>query len=94
MKQRFFHVVPALLLALVQAALLLHESDIAAHANDSENCEICLVGQGLGHALSDIGYAPAIVSHTRLRATPSTPVIPIVRYCAFSPRAPPAHRFS
>lgn len=50
------------LLVAAQFSLVLHQMDIERHA-DGTQCTICLVAQGLDHALAS-GFTPPIVTVT------------------------------
>lgn len=89
MRFRSFHAILALLLLLAQTGLLLHEMDIAAHADDSDSCVICLMGQGLGHVLSEKGLNPVFATGAIPGATPALPPIARGQLRTGSPRAPP-----
>lgn len=79
----------ALLLLLAQTGLLLHEMDTTAHADDSDGCVICLMGQGLGHALPDNGHNPVFATGVIPGITPALPPVARVQHRTNSPRAPP-----
>ncbi len=82
----------AALLVLGQSALLLHLSDIDAHASDSGSCNVCLLAHGLNTAIpSD----PVSVYFPDQAATPVTGMQQ-ARCCQpvaglYRTRAPPQH---
>ena len=91
MNQCPFAALLALLLVLAQTGLLLHKTDLAAHADDSDTCVICLVSHGLDAALTDFGDCPAISMQAALLSYTSPYMIHNAQCRAYSPRAPPTH---
>lgn len=91
--RRLFPIAWLALFLLGQGALLLHKTDLDAHAN-GDTCEFCLLGSPLDHALTSSSTPPhggltLRFPPTRVHINPS----PTYWY-AFSPRAPPALLFS
>jgi hypothetical protein len=88
--RRLNHWVLAALLVIGQAALLVHQCDIDAHAHGSD-CNICLLAHGLNSAVPS-QFAPAAIKldHLRISVAPSSVGArrPTVSY---QTRAPPPH---
>jgi len=78
MRLRLSQWLPVLLLVLCQTALLIHQSDIDAHAH-GENCSVCLLVHGLDNALPtrfvihiDKPVAPVFVAGQQSGCIPQT----------------------
>ena len=88
MANRLNHWLLAVLLVIGQAALLVHEADVAHHI-DEENCQVCLVASGHDDAGTVESSDYSFSSDTPL-ALPSTGDRPLSAHkFSWRSRAPP-----
>ena len=85
---RPFSIALVLVLLLVQAYLLYHETEHAA-VGESESCVVCQLAQQQGHALPAAVLIIAGLQFYINRSKPSVPFI-FIRPRLFAARAPPA----